>query len=157
MAGGPRGAHARVFDTTAEGRLFGWTAQMANEWPSVVLVEDDERLRDAVAGVLTMSGFRVSPYASAEAALAAAAWSNVACVVVDVRLPGMSGLDLLWRLRRRGDTTPALVVTADARSAADPMVRHLGVAAVLEKPVAGRALSAAIRSAIAGGVEAPGG
>lgn len=121
---------------------------MANGRPAVVLVEDDERLRDALAGVLSVSGFQVASFATAEAALDGAAWARAACLIVDLRLPGMSGVELLRSLRGRGDAMPAIVITADMRPAMRDEAMRLGVSAYLEKPVARNVLTAAVREAI---------
>jgi FixJ family two-component response regulator len=121
---------------------------MARERPAVVLVEDDERLRDALTGVLTVNGFQVESFSNAEAAVEAAPWATAACLIVDIRLPGMSGLELLQRLRGRGDSMPVIVLTADTRRATRDAAMRLGVSTYLEKPVRGRVLAAAVREAI---------
>ena len=122
---------------------------MAQGQPAIVLVEDDDGLRSAVAGMLAASGFRVMPFATGETALAEASWDAAACVIVDVRLPGMSGLELLQRLPRRALKLPAIVFTADERQATRDAAARLGVSAYLEKPVRGRTLIAAVRAAVA--------
>jgi FixJ family two-component response regulator len=114
----------------------------------VVLVEDDDGLRNAVATMLATSGFRVMPFATAEAALAEVRWDAAACLIVDVRLPGMSGLDLIRRLPQRANKLPAVVITADERQATRDAAARLGVSAYLEKPVQGRAVIAAVRQAV---------
>ena len=124
---------------------------MANGRPAIVLVEDDEPLRGALAGMLSISGFSVAAFASAEAAREGAPWAAAACLVVDVRLPGISGLQLLRWLREGGNDVPAIVLTADTRGVMRDAAMHLGVAAYLEKPAAGRVLTAAIRAAISKG------
>jgi FixJ family two-component response regulator len=98
--------------------------------------------------VLTLSGFQVASFSNAEAAVEAAPWATAACLIVDIRLPGMSGLELLHYLRGRGDSMPAVIVTADTRRTTRDAAMHLGVSAYLEKPVRGRVLAAAVREAI---------
>ena len=121
---------------------------MAKGRPAVVLVEDDEGLRDALTGVLTVSGFRVASFSSTELALEAAPWATAVCLIVDIRLPGMSGLELLHCLKERGDSMPAIVLTADTRRAMRDAAMRLGVSAYLEKPARGRVVVAAVREAI---------
>jgi FixJ family two-component response regulator len=121
---------------------------MAKGRPAVVLVEDDEGLRDALAGVLTVSGFQVASFSNTEAAVQAAPWATAACLIVDIRLPGMSGLELLQCLRGRGDAMPAIVLTADTSRVTRDAAMRLGVSAYLEKPVRGRVVAAAVREAI---------
>jgi FixJ family two-component response regulator len=121
---------------------------MAQALPIVVLVEDDDGLRNAVAGMLAAAGFRMMPFATAEAAHAEAPWDTAACVIVDVRLPGISGLELLQRLPQRAAKLPAIVFTADDRQATRDAAARLGVSAYLQKPVRGRTIIAAVRAAI---------
>ena len=121
---------------------------MAKGRPAVVLVEDDEGLRDALTGVLTVSGFRVASFSSTEAAIDAAPWATAACLIVDVRLPGMSGLELLQLLRERGEWMPAIVLTADTRRVIRDAAMRLGVWAYLEKPTRGRIVATTVREAI---------
>jgi len=121
---------------------------MANGRPAVVLIEDDERLRGALTGVLTAYGFLVASFPNTETAVEAAPWATAACLVVDIRLPGMSGLELLQCLRGRGESMPTVVITADTRRVTRDAAMRLGVAAYLEKPVGGRVVAAAVREAI---------
>jgi two-component system, LuxR family, response regulator FixJ len=121
---------------------------MAKERPAVVLVEDDQGLREALTGVLTLSGFRVASFSSTELALEQAPWTTAACLIVDIRLPGMSGLELLHCLQERGASMPAIVLTADARQVTRDAATRLGVSAYLEKPARGRVVVAAVREAI---------
>ena len=103
----------------------------------VVLVEDDRSLRVAIGRLLRASGFVSRAYPSAEAALADPAAEQADCLVVDLNLPAMSGLDLLERLRARGVTAPAVAITAadTARVRAD--IRRRGVQHLLAKPFGG--------------------
>ena len=133
---------------SAIGIHYAGARTMARGRPAVVLIEDDERLRDALTGVLTVSGFRVASYSSAEAAVDEAPWATAACLIVDIRLPGTSGLGLLQLLRGRGNSMPAIVVTADTRRITRDAAMRLGVSAYLEKPVRGRVVAAAVREAI---------
>jgi FixJ family two-component response regulator len=121
---------------------------MAKGRPVVVLVEDDERLRDALTGVLTVSEFRVASFSTAETAIEAAPWTTAACLIVDIRLPGMSGLELIQFLRGRGECMPAIVLTADTRRVMRDTAMRVGVSAYLEKPAGGRVVVAAVRDAM---------
>jgi len=81
----------------------------------VILVEDDDGLRGALARVLRASGFEAQAYASGEAALADHDRDWADCLVVDLNLPAMSGLDLVDHLRLRGVTAPVVMITANDR------------------------------------------
>jgi FixJ family two-component response regulator len=110
----------------------------------VVVVEDDPGMREALQRVLSVGGFRVAIFASAEALLAAGLPPETACCVFDVRLPGASGLELQRVLASRGSAVPVIFMTAFD----DPSVREeagrLGAAGYLMKPFGGRQLVEAV-------------
>jgi FixJ family two-component response regulator len=115
---------------------------------TVVVIEDDDSMREAIARLLDAAGFRCAAYASAEAYLAVSPGEGTACVVSDLKLPAMSGLDLLAAMRARGGRAPLILITAhDAPGLGDEAGRR-GAAAYLAKPFAGTALLDAIRAAI---------
>lgn len=116
--------------------------------PAIVLVEDDDGLRGALVGMLTVCGFDVLPFATAERARDTAPWERTACLLADIRLPGISGFDLIHWLRRAGHDVPAITMTAAPSQHGRDVARALGVRAFLEKPVPGPVLVAAIRAAI---------
>ena len=108
---------------------------------TVVVVEDDELMRAAVESVLEARGYDPVVHPHAESALADASLATARCAILDVALPGMSGVELCQRLRDSGIATPVILITArDARhlrKAAD----DLGVVAFLVKPFSGRRLA----------------
>lgn len=118
----------------------------------VWLVEDDDGMRAALSRVLSLAGFDVRPFGSAEDfQLSVGAGSlRAACLVLDIRLPGASGLDLLQWMRLRDITMPVVMMTAFDSGTAIEQARQAGVAACLLKPFAGQALLGAVREAIAG-------
>jgi FixJ family two-component response regulator len=114
----------------------------------VLLVEDDESLRQAVERLLNAHQFECIAYASAEELLSQGAGEGAACVVSDLMLPSMSGLDMLDTMRAQGGWPPLVLVTAhDRPGRREEAMRH-GAAAYLAKPFEGTALVAAVRSAI---------
>ena len=111
---------------------------------SVLVVDDDEGMREAIESLLAAAGFETAMYASAEALLAGGAIEGAVCVISDLKLPAMSGFELLAELRTRGNPPPVIVITAhDAPGMSKEAVR-LGAAAYLAKPFPGSALLAAI-------------
>ncbi len=106
----------------------------------VILVEDDDGLRGALERVLRASGFEAQAYANGETALAdhGSDWAD--CLVVDLNLPAMSGLDLVERLRQRGVTAPVVMITAHDEPHVREQVQRRGVEHFLAKPFPGSAL-----------------
>ena len=78
----------------------------------VSIVDDDGSLRRSVRNLLTSVGFRVETFVSAEAFLASMHRENTGCLVLDLRMPGMSGLDLLAHLAAMDSRIPAVILTA---------------------------------------------
>jgi FixJ family two-component response regulator len=120
--------------------------------PSVVssqitVIEDDDGLRRALVRLLEASGHEVSSFPSAEALLASDERRHVACLILDIRLPGLSGFELRQRLAGEGYATPAIYVTAHDDPAARARANE-ECAAFLLKPVDGRALLGAIAEAL---------
>lgn len=120
----------------------------------VLLVEDDRLLGDALQAGLREAGYAVEWLRDGVAAEAALAAETFGAVVLDLGLPRLSGLELLRRVRGRGDRTPVVVLTA--RDAIDDRVRGLDLGAddYVVKPVALAELNARVRAVTrrAGGV-----
>jgi FixJ family two-component response regulator len=111
---------------------------------TILVVEDDDSMREAIATLLSLSGYRTLLFASAEAMLAEDAMERPLCVVSDLNLPAMSGLDLLIELRRRSWPTPVIIITAfDSPSTRQEAMRR-GAAAYMAKPFPSTALLTAI-------------
>lgn len=126
----------------------------ANETRLVSIVDDDESLRRSVKNLLTSVGFQVETFASAEAFLQSAHRADTRCVVLDLRMPGMSGLDLLVHLAATGSPIPVVILTAHSDDEARRRTLQAGAVAFLGKPFHGEALLGAVRRALA---ENPGG
>ena len=126
----------------------------ANETRLVSIVDDDESLRRSVKNLLTSVGFQVETFASAEAFLQSAHRADTRCVVLDLRMPGMSGLDLLMHLAATGSPIPVVILTAHSDDEARRRMLQAGAVAFLGKPFHGEALLGAVRKALA---ENPGG
>ena len=116
---------------------------------TVFLVEDDASVRDSLALMLGLSGYATAAYADAESFLAAwrAEWSG--CVVTDLRLPGMSGLELQAALRSRGAALPVIVITAHGDVPSARVAFRAAALDFLEKPFDDAQLRAAIETAFA--------
>jgi FixJ family two-component response regulator len=101
-------------------------------------------MREAIESLLGAAGIERTVHASAEALLAAGIPADTRCIVSDIRLPAMSGLDLLSELRRRGACPPVILITGHDSPAMRRQARRCGAAAYLSKPFAGTALLDAI-------------
>jgi FixJ family two-component response regulator len=121
----------------------------ANETRLVSIVDDDESLRRSVKNLLTSVGFRVETFASAEAFLQSAHRADTRCVVLDLRMPGMGGVDLLMHLAAAGSSIPVIILTAHSDDDARRRTLQAGAVAFLGKPFHGDALLGAVRKALA--------
>jgi RNA polymerase sigma factor (sigma-70 family) len=117
----------------------------------VHIVDDDDAVRDSLDLLLRMRGYRTRTYDSGEALLAAAAELGDGCIVLDLRMPGMSGLDAQRQLASLGVDLPIIMLTAhgDAGSARDALKG--GAVEFLEKPADDSMLVQAIESALNAG------
>jgi two-component system, LuxR family, response regulator FixJ len=114
----------------------------------VHVIDDDEAVRESVEFLLRTAGLTVKTYESAAAFLDAVAGISHGCVITDVRMPGLSGMDLLRRLRDIQIALPVIVITGhgDVPLAVDAM--KFGAIDFLEKPFDDDVLLAAVRSAL---------
>ncbi len=114
----------------------------------VAIVDDDESLRRSVGNLLTSVGLRVETFASAEAFLQSAHHADTGCVVLDLRMPGMSGLDLLLHLATTDARIPVVILTAHSDDEVRRHTLQAGAVAFLGKPFHGEALLDAVRRAL---------
>ena len=121
---------------------------MPSENGVVHIIDDDEALRESLAFLLRTAQVEVESYASAGAFLEAIPNARLSCIITDVRMPGMSGIDLLRRLRELKIEVPVIVITGhgDVPLAVEAM--KAGAADFLEKPFDDEVLLASVRSAL---------
>lgn len=121
---------------------------MATE-PMVHVIDDDEPARHSLEFLIDCAGLPVQAYGSAAEFLKAVPTMEHGCIVTDVRMPEMSGVELIGRLKALGVTDPIIVITghADVPMAIEAMKQ--GVADFIEKPFSDDAILGAIRSALA--------
>ena len=120
---------------------------------TVHIVDDDEAIRDSLSLLLESAGFAVATYPFAEAFLAAAPQSGGGCLVIDVRMPGMGGLELQQELARRGRRIPVIVITGHADVPLAVQAMKAGAVDFVEKPFEESTIVGAIRRAFDLGVE----
>ena len=115
----------------------------------VSIVDDDESLRRSLKNLLGSVGFRVETFASAETFLESLHLKKTGCLVLDLRMPGMDGLELLRRLSGMGSRIPAVILTAHGDDVTRQRSLQAGAVAFLAKPFNGTALLDAVRAALA--------
>ena len=116
--------------------------------PTVFLVDDDDALRAATARLLGTYGLRVEGHASAEEFLASFDATRPGCVLLDLRMPGQSGLELQAELTARGITLPVVFLTGHADVPTSVYAMRQGALDFLQKPVREEELIAALERAI---------
>ena len=114
----------------------------------VSVVDDDASLRRSVRNLLRSVGFRVETFASAEEFLGSAQRENTRCVVLDLGLTGMSGLDLLRHLTVADSHIPVVILTAHGDEETRRRSLRAGAVAFLDKPFRSAALLDAVRAAL---------
>lgn len=102
--------------------------------PRVYIVDDDEAMRDSLKWLLESRGLKVSLYPSAEAFLHAFNNELCGCLVLDVRMPGMNGLDLYEQLQARASTLPVIFITGHGDVPMAVSALKKGAADFIEKP-----------------------
>ena len=121
---------------------------MANK-PVIHVIDDDEAARQSLAFLLDCAGLRVQAYESAVAFLEAVPAMEHGCIVTDVRMPEMGGVELIGRLKALGVPDPVIVITGHADVPLAIQAMKAGVADFIEKPFSDDAILGAVRAALA--------
>jgi FixJ family two-component response regulator len=121
------------------------------ETPLIYIVDDDQSMRASLQRLLTEVGFQTRVYGSTGEFLLDPLPDQPACLLLDVRLPGPSGLELQAALQRHNVEVPVIFLTGHADIASSVQAMKAGAVDFLEKPVEPEILFAAIRSALARG------
>lgn len=115
----------------------------------VFIVDDDSSVRRLIAHLLTRSGYRVETFASANEFLEANCNSPVACLILDLQLPGLNGLELQQRLIERGGLLPIVFITGHGDIPTTVKAMKAGAVDFLSKPFSEEALLTAVEAALA--------
>jgi len=115
---------------------------------TVFLVDDDRDVREAMRDVLAKAGYRAEAFATGEACLNAKPDESKSCFIIDVRLPGISGLELLARLAASGNASPAILITGHGDISTAVRAMRAGAFDFLEKPVQTQELLAVVDRAL---------
>jgi two-component system response regulator FixJ len=114
----------------------------------VHVIDDDDAARDSLSFLLRSAELEVCAHESAPAFLAAIKAMTAGCIVTDVRMPGMTGIELLRRLREEGIDTPVIVITGHGDIPLAVEAMKFGAADFFEKPYDDDALLAAVHAAL---------
>jgi FixJ family two-component response regulator len=102
--------------------------------PFVAVIDDDEVLCSSLVDLMRSAGYRAEPFCSAEAFLMSANRSGFHCIIADIHMPGMGGLNLLRELRKLGIATPVVLITALTEKYLDEEAASRGALCLLRKP-----------------------
>jgi FixJ family two-component response regulator len=114
----------------------------------VAIVDDDDLMRGALQGLLKASELRVRAFASAEEFLNWQDHGHAACLIADIRMPGMSGLDLQARLNAEQIRIPTIFITAHCDARMRMQAMRAGAVEFLEKPFDDEVLLESVRAAL---------
>jgi FixJ family two-component response regulator len=114
----------------------------------VVAVDDDESVRESLPDLLKEFGFTVLAFSSADKFLASESIDRTTCLVLDMVMPGMSGVDLQAELKNRGRKIPIIFITAQKDASVRKRVLDQGAVDVLLKPFSDTALRKALSKAM---------
>jgi len=118
--------------------------------PVVAVVDDDEAMREALCELLQLLSLSCRAFDRAEAFLAAYRPDEFDCLVTDLRMPGMGGLELQQKLRAVGSSIPVIIVTSVMDSGSRSRAMQGGAFAYLTKPVSQEALLRHLAEALGG-------
>jgi FixJ family two-component response regulator len=114
---------------------------------NIAIVDDDDSVRIALSSLLRSYGYTADAYDSADALLAAGALGDYHCVVSDLQMPGMSGIELLELLRKQGNPLPLILMTAFPEAAVRKRALQGGACCFLSKPFEANDLLRCLRQA----------
>jgi len=116
----------------------------------IAVIDDDQSFRVALVESLSSLGYGADGYASAEDYIGSTGGKSFDCVVTDIHMPGMSGLDLMKRLAAGGSTTPVVLITARSDTNLEARAAAAGAACLLRKPFEINDLIECIEGAVKG-------
>ena len=118
--------------------------------PTILVIDDDDVVRDSLRALLESHEFKVVEFESGRSFMARRHGVGAGCILLDVHMPDMSGLDVIKALRETGDQTPVVLITGRNDALVEAKAQAYGAAAVLDKPIAHSVLFAAISRALSG-------
>lgn len=120
----------------------------ATERPLLSVVDDDESVRESLPDLLREFGFAARAFSSAEEFLSSDSVRQTRCLILDIAMPGMTGLDLQQELKRLGQEIPVIFITAQRDEAIRGQALKEGAVNILYKPFSDTALLQALNAAV---------
>lgn len=120
----------------------------ADQSPTVFVVDDDEAVRHSLTAMIESLGLGVECFASADEFLTHCDLTRPGCLLLDVRMSGMSGIELQEKLKRDGNDIPVIIITGHGDVPMKERAIEQGAVEFLEKPCRPKELAAAIRKAL---------
>jgi FixJ family two-component response regulator len=117
----------------------------------ICIVDDDESVREAMKSLMKSLGFNAEVFGSAEEFLASDFSSRTDCLIVDMQMPGLTGLSLYERLVASGNHIPTILITAYPDDRTRARAQHAGILSYLSKPFKENDLLAIIRTVVGSG------
>jgi CheY-like chemotaxis protein len=114
----------------------------------IVVIDDDKSVRKSVKMLLRSAGYRVETFESAETYLESGAATETVCLILDIRMPGMGGLELQIRLNDGNARLPIIFITAHDDGSLRQQVIQAGAVEILHKPFAPNALLSTVQAAV---------
>jgi len=136
--------------------LYGQDSKQPNERtivskPAVIsIIDDDLMVRESTADLIISLGYQALTFDSGEQFLASGCLKDTACIITDLHMPGLNGLDLQSRLLAEGHRTPIIFITAYPKEAARSRALTAGAVAFLSKPFEESALISSLETALEG-------
>jgi len=118
------------------------------EGPHIAVVDDDRSIRNATQDLLNAAGYSTFTFENARSFLGSSARATVACLVADMRMPGMTGLELHEHLAASGAEIPTVIITAHPQALTRERARAAGITCFLTKPFTPDELLECVRKAV---------
>lgn len=128
--------------------MESYQGRSSTERPLLSVVDDDESVRESLPDLLREFGFAARAFSSAEEFLSSDSISQTKCLILDVAMPGMNGLELQRELKRRAKEIPVIFITAQKDEAIREQAFKQGAVNFLYKPFSDTALLEALNAAV---------
>ena len=132
-------------------QLTDWDRELAR--PMISIVDDDDFVRESLRDLIESLGYNVAVFGSAERFLEAECLAETSCLITDLRMPGLSGLDLQGRLTADGHRIPVIFVTAFSDEKFQVRAMRAGALGFLSKPFDESSLISCLETALSPSIE----